>query len=85
MEYEKINWKDSPDQRTPVSARLLGKMDQGIKDAATELSAHERRLNSTESSISTMNSSITSIQTDVNDLKQNTFRVVGNKLYITIG
>lgn len=32
MAYTKVNWKDLPNQTTPVNATNLGKMDDGIAD-----------------------------------------------------
>lgn len=45
MAYEKVNWKDYPSSSTPVNAKNLGKMDDGIADAHKELTEIKNLLN----------------------------------------
>lgn len=35
--YNKINWKDAPDYSTPVNAKNLNHMEEGIAEAANSL------------------------------------------------
>jgi len=52
VSYDRVNWADYPATTTPVNATNLNKMDKGIADLT-------REVNSVESSVSGLNSSLT--------------------------
>lgn len=54
VSYNRVNWADYPATTTPVNATNLNKMDKGIADLT-------REVNSVESSVSNLNSSLRDI------------------------
>lgn len=63
MAYTRVNWKDAPgDKTTPLNAANLNKMDEGISQNSSDITALNTRAGNIEDNVSELNSNLTQLE-----------------------